>query len=177
MSEPSPIDKLTHAYNRMMERVKIRLEEVEEAEKAVLPKLKQSIEHAAEKAVELGELSQHEAQKIGAYLKRDLQDAGQYLAKTERELSDWLRFDINLVEDRLLELFSSAADKTSLELLDLEEELEEASSYQTGEITGPGTLQCSNCGELLAFHTTSSIPPCPQCKGTVFSRLADEEEE
>ncbi|MFO1433556.1 MAG: zinc ribbon-containing protein [Candidatus Competibacteraceae bacterium] len=174
MSEPSQIDKLIQAYNRMMERVKIRLEELEAAEKDALPRLRHGIEHAMEKAVELGELSREEAQRIGAYLKRDLQDAGYYLATTGKEIGDWLRFDLDLVEDRLLDLFSKAADKTSLDRLQFEETLAEESTYQAGEITGPGTLQCDNCGERLAFHATSRIPVCPGCAGTRFSRVADE---
>jgi hypothetical protein len=174
MSEPSPIDKLVEAYNRMMERVKTRLEELEQAEKEALPRLKHSVEHAMEKAVELEELSKKEAHLIGTYLKRDLQDAGHYLANTGKELNDWLRFDAELVEDRLLDWFRSAADKTSLEMLELQETLEEESHYQTGEITGPGTLQCDSCGERLAFHATATIPACPQCKATTFSRVIDE---
>ena len=174
MSEPSNIDKLVEAYNRMMERVKTRLEELEQAEKEALPRLKHSIEHAVEKAVELEELSKKEAHLIGTYLKRDLQDAGHYLANTGKELNDWLRFDTELVEDRLLDWFRSAADKTSLEMLELQETLEEESHYQTGEITGPGTLQCDTCGERLAFHTTATIPGCPKCKATTFSRLPEE---
>jgi len=174
MSEPSQIDKLIQSYNRMMERVKTRLEELEAAEKDALPRLQHSIEHAVEKAVELGELSRKEAHEIGAYLKRDLQDAGHYLGTTGKEIGDWLRFDLDLVEDRLLELFSKAADQTSLDLLQIKETLAEESTYQTGEITGPGTLQCDDCGERLAFHSTSTIPACPRCNNTSFSRVADE---
>ena len=174
MSEPSNIDKLMQAYNRMMERVKIHLEELEAAEKDVLPRLQHSIEHVVDKVVELGELGREEAQEIGGYLKRDLQDAGHYLRTTGREIGDWLRFDLDLVEDRLLDLFSKAADKTSLDMLRFEEILAEESTYQTGEITGPGTLQCDNCGERLAFHATSPIPACPRCNNTSFSRMSDE---
>jgi len=174
MSEPSQINKLIQSYNRMMERVKTRLEELEAAEKDALPRLQHSIEHAVEKAVELGELSRQEAQQIGAYLQRDLQDAGYYLATTGKEIGDWLRFDLDLVEDRLLDLFSKAADKTSLDMLQFKETLAEESTYQSGEITGPGTLQCDNCGERLAFHATSLIPTCPKCANTSFSRLSNE---
>ncbi len=173
MSEST--NKLTQAYNRTMERVHLRLEELEEAEKEVLPRLQKSIEHATETAVELQELTRKEAHLIGAYVKRDLQDAGHYLAQTGSDIGDWLRFDVELVENRLLELFRSAADKTSLELLELRETLEEAARYQSGEITGPGTLQCDSCGEQLAFHATSTIPACPRCGATVFSRMADTE--
>ena len=174
MSEPSNIDKLIRSYNHMMERVKTRLEELEAAEKDALPRLRHSIEHAVEKAVELGELSRKEAQEIGGYLKRDLQDAGHYLGTTGKEIGDWLRFDLDLVEEQLLDLFSKAADKTGLERLQFEETLAEESQYQTGEITGPGTLQCDNCGERLAFHATSPIPACPRCNHTSFSRMSAE---
>ena len=176
MSEPSNIDKLTQAYNRMMERVKLRLEELEHAEQQVLPRLRHGIEHAAEKAVELGELTREEAHLIGSYLKRDLEDAGHYLAETGHDLGAWLRFDLELIEDRLLDLFRSAADRTRLEMLNFEETVERASHYQTGEITGLGTLQCDECGELLHFHATGSIPACPKCNATTFNRVADAED-
>ena len=170
MSEPVNRNRLIKAYDLMIERVKARLEEFEQAEREALPNLQRTIEHAAEKAVELGELTHEEAQLVGGYLKRDLQDAGQYLATTGHDLSAWLRFDLALIEDRLLELFRSAADKTRLEMLAFEETVERASHYVTGEVTGPGTLQCDNCGKLLHFHATGHIPPCPQCHTTSFSR-------
>lgn len=173
MSDPTPGGKLTQAYDRMVERVKTGLEDLEQAEKEALPSLQRSIEHAAEKAVELGELTQEEAQLIGGYLKRDLQDAGHYLADTGYDLGAWLRFDLELIENRLLELFQSAADKTRLEMLAFEESVERAAHYYTGEITGPGTLQCDFCDKAIHFHATSRIPPCPYCHETRFSRMAD----
>lgn len=176
MSETSNIDRLTQAYNRMMERAKTRLEELEHAEQEVLPRLRHSIEHAAEKAVELGELTREEAHMIGEYLRRDLEDAGRYLTEGGRDFRQWLRFDLELIEDRMLDLFRSAADKTRLEMLAFEEMLEEASHYQVGEITGPGTLQCDACGARIHFHATSVIPACPKCNATAFSRSVDEAE-
>ena len=169
MSESPSMQKLTKAYDRMMERVKSSLEQTEQD---TAPNLQQSIERAAEKAVELGELSRDEAQLLSQYLQRDLEDAGRYLAITGQDLGTWLRFDLDLIEDRLLEFFSAAADKTRLEMLAFEEEVERASHYRTGEITGPGTLQCDNCGELLRFPATAHIPPCPKCHASDFSRLA-----
>ena len=43
MTEPTQSNHLIQAYDRMMERVKIRLEELEQAEKEVLPQLRTSI--------------------------------------------------------------------------------------------------------------------------------------
>jgi Zn finger protein HypA/HybF involved in hydrogenase expression len=168
-------NKLVHAYEHMMERVHARFEELEKTEQEIIPHLQHSIEHAAEIAVELGELTREEARLVSGYLKRDLQDAGHYLADTGHDLREWLRFDIGLIEDRLLEIFYRAADKTRLEILDFEETLAEATQYNSGEITGPGTLQCDNCGERLQFHATACIEPCPRCGATAFSRVSIEE--
>lgn len=160
-------EKAVHAYNRMMERVKGLLEKTE---KKTLAALQHSIELAKDKAVELGELSREEAERVGAYLRRDLEDAGEYLADTGEELSSWLHFDLELVEARLWEMFTAAADQTKLAFLELARRAQRASEFHTGELTTVGSLQCSACGELLHFHTTAHIPPCPRCRQTVFVR-------
>jgi len=164
---PSNSEKLVHAYNRMMERVKDALKQTE---KNTLAALHHNIDIAKEKAVELGELSREEAARIGDYLRRDLEDAGEYLADSGDELSSWLHFDVQLVEDRLWEVFTSAADQTKLAYLDLAQRAQRASEYHTGELTTVGSLRCSNCGELLHFHGTGHIPPCPKCHGSRFNR-------
>lgn len=164
---PSGNERQVHAYNRMMERVKAALERNEQKSLAAL---QQVIDATKDKAVELGELSREEADRIGGYLRRDLEDAGEYLAESGNELESWLHFDIELVEDRLWEAFTAAADQTKLAFLELEEQARLASEYRTGELTSMGTLQCENCGELLHFHRTGPIPPCPQCRYTRFVR-------
>ena len=164
---PSQGEKLLHAYNRMMERVTALLDKAEEA---TAPLLKSSIDKAKDTAVELGELTRDEAELIGAYLRRDLEDAGDYLAETGDELKHWFHFDMALIEDRLLEMFSAAADQTKLALLQLARRAQRAAEYHSGEITTVGTLRCKACGELLHFHATGHIPPCPKCHGSVFER-------
>ncbi len=160
-------EKLLHAYNRMMERVKGLLEK---AEKQTVLGLRHNIELAKDKAVELGELSREEAERVGEYLQRDLEDAGEYLADTGEQLGDWLQFEMALVEGKLWEMFTAAADQSKLAYLDLAQRAQRASEYHTGEVTTVGTLQCTECGELLHFHGTGHIPPCPQCHHTRFSR-------
>lgn len=176
MIEPTHGNRLARAYDRMMERVKIRLEELEQAEKAVFPRLNASIEHAAEKAVELGELTREEARLIGGYLKRDLEDAGQHLAATGSDLRTWTRFDLELIEDRLLDFFQSGVDRSRLELSAFETPASDAEVvlYRSGEVTGPGTLQCGECGALAVFWAPALIEPCAACKGEVFVRVIEE---
>ena len=157
-------EKHLHAYNRMMEQVKTL------ADHLGYQNLKHAIQLAKDKAVDMGELTREEAEKIGDYLVRDLEDAGHYLANTDGDLKDWLRFDLELIEARLLEMFALVADKTKLELMQLAERARRAGEYHTGNITSIGTLQCAGCGELLHFHATSHIPPCPKCHGSIFRR-------
>lgn len=160
-------EKSVHAYNQMMERVKGILEKTE---KKTLATLKHSVELAKDKAVELGELSREESERIGDYLRRDLEDAGEYLANSGQELITWLHFDLELVEERLWEMFTAAADQSKLAYLELAQRAKRASEYYTGELTTVGTLKCSACDELLHFHATGHIPPCPRCRQTVFVR-------
>ncbi len=155
------------AYNRMMERVKAALDE---AGHTTVPSLRQGVQKAVKVAEQLGELSRDEAEKIAAYLQRDLHDAGEYLAVTGSDLRTWFRFDVELIEDRLLDLFSSVADRTSLEWMELKRQAQFGLIYNSGEITGPGTLQCTECGKEIHFHATGHIPPCPSCHGTHFVR-------
>jgi hypothetical protein len=173
MSDSDPKDsqqRAIAAYNRMMDRVKTALEG---SGQDTLPKLREGIAKAVRSAEQLGELSRDEAEKIAAYLQRDLHDAGEYLAETGRDLRSWLRFDVELIEDRLWDLFSSVADRTRLEWLELAQRAEKGPSYSSGEITGPGTLRCSACQQDLHFHATAHIPPCPHCHGTNFIRPVD----
>ncbi len=164
-----PLDRMVVAYENMLERVDDLLEKAEES---TLPTLKKGLEHAREKAIELDELTREEAEKIASYVERDMHDAAGFLHKSGEEFREWLRFDLELIESRLLDMFAKVADKTSLELGRFAEQAREASLYHTGEITGPGTLVCSECGKELHFHKTGHIPPCAGCRGTRFARVA-----
>jgi len=157
------------AYDDMMVRVKTA---IEEAEEATLPKLREFIHDARDKAVDLEELTREEADKIAFYLQRDLEDAGRHLADTGQEFGDWLRFDIHQIEERLLEVLMRVADHTRLEMLQFENDIEEGPAWNAGEITGPGTLECASCKTPLHFHATGYIPECPNCGHTVYHRKA-----
>jgi hypothetical protein len=158
--------RLTQAYDRMLARVKDTLKHAE-------PKLHEAIDLAREKAIELEELTIEEAQDVANYLRRDMMAAGKYLASDEVEdLKSWFRFDVQLIETQLLDLLFSVADKTRLDRLNFEDELQRGNEYHTGEITGPGTLVCDACGEQINFNKTGHIPPCPKCHGTIYSRYS-----
>jgi len=155
-----PDNKLTDAYHRMLERIR------ELDQKTI----QEALEDAKETAEELGELSRDEAENVAEFIKRDLQHAAEFLNEGGRFLKEWLQFDLMLVEDKLWELFSQAADRTRVELVEFQQWLELGPEYHSGEVIGIGTLQCKACGQLLHFHKVSHIPPCPKCHETDFLR-------
>lgn len=111
-----------------------------------------------------------EISKIKQSIKRDLTDAAHHLSETGKELKDWLGFDIALIKSELWLNFTEATDKTTLELLKLQQSVAHA-EYHTGEIIGLGTLVCDKCKAYLHFHKPGHIPPCGKCYGTHFHRL------
>ena len=169
MSVPDKHDEhsLTEAYNQMMARIK---DAIEDAEEKTVPSLQKAIDMAKKQAIHLGEISIEEAEEIGNYIKRDINDAAEYLMETSHEFSEWLLLDIEIIEQKVLELFLSVADKTRIELEQLSHPSCEVSAYNTGDVTGPGTLFCDACNQMIHFNTTDHIPACPKCHNTSFKR-------
>ncbi len=164
---------LVEAYNQMMARVR---DSIDNAEAHAIPTLQKAIEQAKEQAIHLGEVSLEEAEEIGNYIKRDINDAAEYLMETSHEFSEWLMLDIDIIEQKVLELFLSVADKTRIELEQLSHaacnitDKNKINLYKSEEITGPGSLVCTNCKQIIQFNTTDTIPECSQCGGQLFKR-------
>ena len=98
------------------------------------------------------------------------------MANEGKELGDWLKFDAELVEERLAEILSHVVDTTKIEFQELAERAKQANLWNAGEVAGPGTLTCTNCGEQIIFHVTKEIPSCPKCDGSLFQRRDPESE-
>lgn len=162
-------EKLTDAYNRMLERTR---EAMDKADKGV----REGVDSAMEMATELGELTREEAELVSIYVMRDLEDAADFISEEGQELRDWLKFDLELVENSLLDIFAQMVDHTREELTKLELRANAVGEWKTGEVAGIGTLQCKSCGEQLHFHQTGHIPPCPKCHGTTYRRLSTGED-
>ena len=165
--QKDPIDRLVGAYEAMLERVH---EAAETGEKKTVPWLREALANAREKAVQLEELTREEADKVSRYVERDLHEAASFIADTGQEFRDWLTFDWRLMQNRMLDMFAGMADQTSQALRGFAEQARHASQYHTGEITAPGVLECTGCGETLHFEKTGRIPPCPKCNATTFQR-------
>lgn len=157
-------NKFIQAYNNM-------IKHLHDALSGTSKTISHGLDVAKEKTSELGGLTQEEINRVSDYVKRDVKDAAQKLSDDSTDsFSEWLKFDIELLENFALDAFLSVADKTRIELAKLEQTAREASLYQAGEITSPGTLVCTQCGKEQTFKTTSEIPACPACGNKTFQR-------
>ncbi len=157
-------NKLINAYNNMVKHL-------HDALQGTTKTLTHGLEIAKEKTSEVGGLTQEELNKVSDYVKRDVEDAAHALNdKSNDTLSEWFKFDLELIENFALDAFMNVADKTRLGLAQIEQQAREASIYQSGEIAGPGTFTCMQCGKELNFKTTSAISECPECGGGTFQR-------
>lgn len=44
--------------------------------------------------------------------------------------------------------------------------------YRTGERPGKGLYKCVSCGEVVKLDDDSdTLPPCPSCDGTVWTKI------
>ena len=157
-------NKHINAYDNMVKHLHDSLADTSKS-------LSHGLESAKEKTSELGGLTQEEINKISDFVKRDIEDAAHAITdKSNDSLSEWLKFDIELIENFALDAFMNVADKTRVQLAELEQQARAATIYKAGEITSPGTLACTQCGKKINFKTTSKIPKCPDCGNETFQR-------
>ena len=163
-------EKLAQGYKQLVESSK---EFMEVTKKEATPALLDAVDKGKEKVAELTELTAEEIDKVSDFVIKDIHNAAEYIAVGERDLTDWLRIDALLIEDKFLDAFSHMVDHTKVALDEIAENAKRATEWHTGEITSPGTLVCSKCGEVLHFHNPGHVPPCPKCHATVFVRAED----
>jgi len=157
--------KFIDAYNDLMASLYETMDDT-------LHSVADAMEMAKEKTSALGGLTQEEINEVADFLMRDIDHAANTspAVSDNNSISEWFKFDIDLIENFALDDFFSLADKTRVELAKLEQQAKMYHPYKSGDITGPGTLTCDACGKLIAFKSTSQIPECPECKAKTFTR-------
>jgi hypothetical protein len=167
-SHADPLDALGAAYETMYEHVVADIHKVKDQGG---PKLHDLIDEAKDKAVKIEHVAEDDAEKISTWLKRDLEEVIHYIVETEYAAKEWLGFETALIKSEIIRLLLETADKTTVQLQRMKDNARKPSTYHTGEITGPGTLICDECGEKLHFHNAGHIPPCPKCQKTRYHRI------
>jgi rubrerythrin len=158
-------NKLIKAYDDLMGHLY-------EAMDDTLHTVAEALEIAKEKTSALGGHTQEEINKIADYVMRDVEHAATSTPSQNQNnsLSEWFKFDIDLIENFAFDAFLDIADKTRVKLAALEMDAKQYHPYQSGDIASPGTFVCDQCGKQIAFKSTSVIPDCPECQAKSFSR-------
>ena len=158
-------NKLITAYSELLQHLHETMEET-------LHSFAEALEISKQKISKNKELTEKELGDVSDFVKRDVEHAAHGLSsETDKDsLSEWFKFDIELLENFALDAFLSVADKTRIELAKLQQ-LATKHSYQSGDITGPGTFICDACGKEIALKTPSEIPECPKCHAKTFVRI------
>lgn len=159
--------RLLRGYEQMLRRLRSMMDQPDHLTR---PRLHDALQSAKQQSVEAGELSSGEAERIGDYLRRDLEQAAHYTASDDQDLAGWLHMDMQLIEDWLLDQFAKATDLTRIEYLNFQHGAPQLEIFSSGEVTGPGALVCSDCGDTLLFEHVDMIPHCPNCGGQEFVR-------
>ena len=158
-------NKLIKAYSEFMQHLHETMEET-------LHTFSEALEISKEKTGQSNDLTDAEMDKVSGYVQRDVEHAAQDLPHKadEETVGEWLKFEVELIENFALDAFLSVADKTRIELEKLKQ-LATTHTYHSGDITIPGTFICDDCGKEIAFKTPSEIPECPACHGKTFIRV------
>lgn len=159
-------DKLSQAYDQMLVRVKETYQQVSQEGQ---PYIMSTLAKAKEKAIQLGELTEAEAEQVAQSLQRDLADAAVFVKDAKKLLSDWLYFDYKLVEGSCWDNFKAVVNQVKREWAEMSQR-SAASDYKKGQVTGAGSLECTQCHHVLHFSGTTTIPECPSCHHSSFKR-------
>ncbi|GDX84377.1 hypothetical protein LBMAG43_04190 [Methylococcaceae bacterium] len=156
-------EKLINAYSDFMHHLHDAMEDT-------LNSFTDAFEISKEKINDNSDLTAEELEHVSIQVKRDVQNVAALADHNNNSLSEWLKFDIELVENLTWDAFLSVADKTRIELVKLELRAE-THKYKSGDITIGGTFACNDCSKEIAFKVASRIPACPTCHNHKFVRV------
>ena len=130
--------------------------------------LQVAVDTSADQLEKAGDLSKEEGERAGRFLKRDLAAMRVDFTLAREAMNKGLepsRVGGGFV-DLASHLFGSMGDVFQ----GWAAKSEEALAFNTGEVSGPGKLTCTNCGTELNLERSSRIPPCPKCHKIDFRK-------
>lgn len=158
-------DREAQGYEKLAAKAK---EIFEDSKEKTVETFDKAVKTARERLEAAGELGKEEAEQLAGYLRRDIKAA---MSQTEG-LGDRLKesLDPGRLGSAFLGLTSTVLTTTGGAFSAWAQKADEALVFRTGEITGPGTLTCKNCGNEMHIKGTKRIPPCGKCHKTDFRK-------
>lgn len=158
----APKSNLEALYERMNKVVRDNLEKAGALTEETLERaLKESRDWAAKLKGQYGE----DIPKVMEYLRRDFTEAVNAARQQTRK-----SFDLDRLGVGVIGFVQKMAQKAGSRLDSIAKDLDQRLTYKTGEVAGPGTLTCVQCGQTMQFASATRIPPCPKCRSTQFRR-------
>lgn len=151
------------AYDAIVDRVSEQLKRTQDRGGDAL---NSALQRASEVTAVAGGFTSEQIERASAYVRRDLFS----LSENRERASELVRGRLrpSRVKHGFLALASEVFDRAGSGLSKLSDRLEAPLKFETGEVTGPGTLTCIACDSLMRFQNSGRIPPCPKCHKTSF---------
>lgn len=127
-----------------------------------------AVDASAEQLEKAGAFTKEEGERAGRFLKRDLAATRVDFARARASISKGL--NPSRVGGGFVDLASHLFESMGEAFQGWAAKSEEALAFNTGEVSGPGTLTCNACGTELQLEQSSRVPPCPKCHKTVFRK-------
>lgn len=178
------------AYDKLFDDVKSRLEQLQD--QVDTQALGEIINKSAEELKEIESHSLNAIVKASEALKKDLASTAEHTRPTLEALGEntgrafdtlyqagagiWAHLaagaggSIDSWRDWTGGTFESFLKHVSAASGKLGDELGQALTYRTGEMTRGGTFKCVACESQLTLKHPGHLPPCPKCHKTEFRR-------
>ncbi len=151
-------------YNHMLE----NLHNIKSSiEKLSREDLSLKIEYTKTKLHDFENITKEEINLLTKYIHDDFSSTTKRIHNTSDKIKNWIKNDIELTEDRLLQFFNNVVDQSRVELQQMETQLHE---WHSGEIATGGNFECKNCGKPFTFVKSQIIENCSSCDGDVFQK-------
>ena len=92
-----------------------------------------------------------------------------HLMETNSDFTEWLKMDLDALEQKILDLFLSVADHTRMEIKQFIGEIEDT-TYYSNDLACKGDYQCEHCLNVLHVEHVRQLMACPVCKQKEFKR-------
>ncbi len=153
------------AYDAIVSRVSEQLQRTQDRGGEAL---NTALQRAQELTSTAGEFTSEQIERASGYVRRDLFSFSENRERARELVRDRLR--PSRVRHGFMALAAEAFDRASSGLSRLSDRLEAPLKFETGEVTGPGTLTCTSCESQMRFRDSGRIPPCPRCHKTEFRK-------
>jgi hypothetical protein len=156
------------AFQRMYEEVARALSEARE--KVSAQTLEDALQKASAVVREAGEYTGETVGKVTEAVKKELAVTAMRLAPRWEALSGEAAGLFEVWQGRSKAFLGRAATATGEWLQQLGGRLE-SQTYRAGEISGPGTFECTQCAERQVLAEPGHLGQCPKCQGSEFRRV------